>query len=72
MARASQAAAGPLVRPVHAGDEISVQVEGGFARRPAPSDGVIVELPDRDVFLAAETLVEALRTLGRETPGGSK
>jgi hypothetical protein len=55
----------PIIRAVRAGDEVSVQVEGGFVRRRAPSDGIVVELPDRDVFVTADALVEALRTLGR-------
>lgn len=50
---------------MRAGDEISVEVEGGFVRRRAPSDGVLVQLDDRDVFVGADALVEALRTLGR-------
>ena len=55
----------PTIRVVRAGDEISVEVEGGFARRRAPSDGVMVQLIDRDIFVGADALVEALRTLGR-------
>jgi hypothetical protein len=55
----------PQLKPVRAGDEISVQVEGGFARRHAPSDGVLVALPDRDVFLPVDDLVAVLRALGR-------
>lgn len=54
-----------MLRVVRAGDEISVEVEGGFARRRAPSDGVLVQLDDRDVFVGADALAEALRTLGR-------
>jgi len=54
-----------MLRVVRAGDEISVEVEGGFVRRRAPSDGVLVQLDDRDVFIGADALVEALRTLGR-------
>jgi hypothetical protein len=55
----------PVVRAVRANDEITVEVEGGFARRRAPTDGILVQLPDRDVFIGADALVEALRTLGR-------
>jgi hypothetical protein len=55
----------PVVRAVRADDEITVEVEGGFARRRAPTDGVVIQLPDRDVFVGADALVEALRTLGR-------
>jgi antitoxin (DNA-binding transcriptional repressor) of toxin-antitoxin stability system len=53
------------MRAVRAGDEIIVEVEGGFVRRLAPADGVVVELADREVFVPADALVEALRTLGR-------
>lgn len=59
------------VRPIRTGDEISVAVEGGFVRRKAPCDGVVVEVPERDVFLPAESLIEALRQLDalpRPTP----
>jgi hypothetical protein len=55
----------PLLRAVRAGEEISVQVDGGFVRRPAPSDGVVIELFERDVFVSAEAMLEALRALGR-------
>jgi hypothetical protein len=50
---------------VRAGDEITVAVEGGFARRRAPADGIVVQLPDRDVFLPVDTVLEALRLIGR-------
>jgi hypothetical protein len=55
----------PELKPIRAGEEITVQVEGGFARRHAPSDGVMVALPDRDVFLAIDDLLQVLRALGR-------
>jgi hypothetical protein len=55
----------PVIRAVRAGDEITVQVLGGFVRRRSPSDGVVVQMDDRDVFVDADLLVEALRTLGR-------
>src|SRR5205814_1244838 len=48
------AIASPTLRAVRAGDEITVQVLGGFARRRAPSDGVMVQMDDRDVVAAAE------------------
>jgi hypothetical protein len=60
----------PVVRAVRAGDEITVEVEGGFARRRAPTDGVLIQLVDRDVFVGADALVEALRTLGRIPTAG--
>jgi hypothetical protein len=53
------------VRAVRAGDDFTAEVEGGFVRRRVPSDGIVVQLPDRDVFVTAEALIEALRTLGR-------
>ena len=59
------ALASPMIRAVRSGDEITVQVLGGFVRRRAPTDGVVVQMDDRDVFVDAEVLVEALRTLGR-------
>jgi hypothetical protein len=59
------AIASPTIRAVRAGDEITVEVVGGFVRRHAPADGVVVQLEDRDVFVGADLLVEALRTLGR-------
>jgi hypothetical protein len=58
----------PTVRAVRAGDEISVEVEGGFARRRAPADGIVVELAEKDVFVTAEALLEALHALGRLPP----
>jgi hypothetical protein len=54
-----------VLRPVRAGQEITVAVEGGFARRAATGDGLLVELPDRDVFLPVDAVIEALRVLGR-------
>jgi hypothetical protein len=62
---ADPAVPSPVIRAVRAGDEITVQVQGGFARRRAPHDGVVVQLDDRDIFVNADLLVEALRTLGR-------
>jgi hypothetical protein len=55
----------PELKPIRAGEEITVQVEGGFARRRAPTDGVIVALTDRDVFFPVDDLVTVLRALGR-------
>ena len=51
------------VRPVRAGEEISVAVEGGFVRRKAPVDGIAIETPERDIFLPVESVLEALRQL---------
>lgn len=41
-----------------------MEVEGGFVRRHAPSDGLVVQTPERDVFLPVEVVVEAMRLLG--------
>jgi redox-regulated HSP33 family molecular chaperone len=68
MAQSSEQVSTPVVRAVREGDEISVAVAGGFARRRAPSDGVIVELGDRDLFVPVEALFEALAVLGRQPP----
>jgi hypothetical protein len=68
MAQRSEQLSPPVVRAVREGDEISVAVAGGFARRRAPSDGVIIELGDRDLFLPVEALVAALAVLGRPLP----
>jgi hypothetical protein len=51
------------VRPIRAGDEISVAVEGGFVRRKAPVDGIAIETPERDIFLPVDSVLEALRQL---------
>jgi hypothetical protein len=60
-----------VVRAVRSGDEITVEVEGGFVRRRAPADGIVIDLADRQVYVSADALVEALRTLGR-LPGPSR
>jgi hypothetical protein len=67
MPRRPAPAASPVLRAVRAGDEISIPVEGGFARRSAPSDGVIIELAERDVFVPVAALLEALQLLGHGT-----
>jgi hypothetical protein len=64
MPRRPAPTASPVLRAVRAGDEISIPVEGGFARRAAPSDGLVIELADRDVFVPVDALLEALRLLG--------
>lgn len=53
------------LRPVRAGDDITVQVENGFVRRRASEDGIVIELPDRDLFLSTEPVLECLRALGK-------
>jgi hypothetical protein len=60
----------PVIRPVRAGDEIVVQVEGGFVRRPAPADGLVIATAERDVFVTAEDALEALRLLGKVSKPG--
>jgi len=58
----------PVIRSVRAGDDLSVEVEGGFVRRHAPADGVVIETPERDLFVAADELMAVLRALGRLPP----
>lgn len=58
----------PTLRPVRAGDELTLAVENGYVRRRAPSDGVVIEMPDREVFVPADELLEALRALGLVPP----
>ena len=65
------AIASPTLRAVRAGDEITVQVLGGFARRRAPSDGVMVQMDDRDVFVTADKQIE-LPVMGTFEVSGGK
>ena len=44
----------PRLVLIRAGQPLSVAVVGGFVRRPAPSDGLVVMMADRDVFLPIE------------------
>lgn len=57
---------GPVIRPVRAGDEIIVEVEGGFVRRPAPCDGLAVETADRELFLPAAAVTHAMKLLTKK------
>lgn len=52
------------IKAVRTGDVISVAVEGGFIRRPVPSDGLVVSAPDRDLFIATNDVLKALAELG--------
>lgn len=63
-----------VLRPVRPGSDYAAKVEGGVRRRAAPSAGLIVELPEQDIFLPAETVAAALSELGWSVvaPGGSK
>jgi hypothetical protein len=49
-----------VIRPVLAGEAIRVACEGGFVRRPAPADGVEIDVADTVLFLTVEELSEAI------------
>jgi len=51
------------LRPVLAGEEYSLAVEGGYVRRPVPADGIVIEEADSEIFLPADKLREALANL---------
>jgi len=65
----------PTIRAVTPGDQYVVTVEGGVSRRTAVSPGIVIGLPDRDIFLHPGELVLALVKLGwtvfldDQTPG---
>jgi hypothetical protein len=46
--------------PIRAGQPYTRSVEGGFRRAKAPSDGLIVELEDRAVFVPLAELMAAI------------
>lgn len=51
------------LRPVAPGDAISVEVQGGFVRRGAPSHGLVVETESLDIFLPYDKVKDALLAL---------
>ena len=51
------------LRPVAPGDNIVVEVQGGFVRRPAPAHGLVVETETLDIFLPYEKVKDALGAL---------
>lgn len=55
-----------VLRPIPAGAEISLEVEGGYILRTAPEDGVSIETEDRNIFVPARMLHEVLTKLGHE------
>lgn len=52
------------IRPVRKGVPFSREVQGGVYRTPAPSDGLVIDLADKDVFLDAIAVAIELRKLG--------
>jgi hypothetical protein len=53
---------------VLAGEAIRVACEGGFVRRPAPADGVEIDVAETVFFLTVEELREAINGVhGRRT-----
>lgn len=55
---------GTTLRPVHPPATYAKPVQGGVVRTPVPAPGVVVELPDRDIYLRAEALAVVLAELG--------
>ena len=51
------------LRPVLKGEPYSRAVEGGVRRTPAPADGLVLVLVEREVFLAEADLEVALRQI---------
>lgn len=47
------------VRNVWKGDLISVEVEGGWVRRPAIADGFLIETKESSVFVTMDQISEA-------------
>lgn len=52
------------IRPVRKGAPFTREVVGGVFRTPAPSDGLVVDLVDKDIFLEVGVVVLALQELG--------
>ncbi len=48
------------VRFVFEGQIATFEVGGGFARKPVPTDGVIVETTTATIFIPISTLVEVM------------
>ncbi|MDX2020831.1 MAG: hypothetical protein SF187_11365 [Deltaproteobacteria bacterium] len=51
------------LRAVLEGDDMMVAVEGGYIRRAAPEDGLVVATGADEMFLPEGKIVEALRAL---------
>jgi len=56
------------IRPVMAGDDYVVQVEGGFVRRTVPEDGLVIESDEREIFVPENIMKEALQRLESRRP----
>lgn len=44
--------------PVAEGEQISMKIEGGYVRRPAPQAGVVYKLPDDSTVFVPETVIQ--------------
>lgn len=53
------------LRAVLAGDDVVTAVQGGYIRRPASEDGILVCIGADEVFLPEAKLAEALTALDR-------
>ncbi|HYE58088.1 MAG TPA: hypothetical protein VD948_06265 [Rhodothermales bacterium] len=62
------------VHGVLAGQPVTFEVEGGFYRRPAPADGLVVETDSTTIFVPLEDVakamaaIEAAKAKGRKRP----
>ena len=52
------------ITPIFAGQLATMEIDGGFQRRPVPSDGLLIETDVTTVHLDAASVAEALRKLG--------
>lgn len=60
------------LRAVLKGETIVVPMQGGFVRRPAPSDGIEVDVGDTCAFLPAVEAAHALTDLADRMEGARK
>lgn len=51
------------IRPVRRGEPYSRECPGGVKRTEAPSDGIAVELVDKDIFLSLDAVLAAIKQL---------
>lgn len=55
------------IRPITKGQIATFEVEGGYARKPAPCDGLLIESAKATVFIPATEAIKALKTLQRSS-----
>lgn len=59
------------LRAVLKGEAYARAVEGGVRRGPAPADGLVLALADREVFLPARDVDAAMGELDRRVRGAA-